>query len=168
MEQRILNKHGIYGLIGDVNMEEILSHIKDGDLDRWLSNWRAEMVKTADKIFEDVEEGTFHTNIYVRDRYSGTVHRVGEDVHDRLSVDENGTVHYENMQNGEGCIGFESLKKETIGEKYPDIEWENGRGEELCYGYEFVPCPKECEYCQLTCPWKMCLTENDTTGEETE
>lgn len=43
------------------------------------------------------------TDLYVRDRYSGHIHRVGDDHHDCLTVDKNGNVHYQNLQNGDGC-----------------------------------------------------------------
>lgn len=43
------------------------------------------------------------TDIYVRDKYSGRIHRVGDDQHDSLWVDAAGTVHYHHLQNGDGC-----------------------------------------------------------------
>ena len=58
-------------------------------------------------------------DLFVRDKITGEVHRVGEDVHDGLWVDDNGTVHYHNMQNGDGCAA----------NSHTDID----------AGYEFLP-----------------------------
>jgi hypothetical protein len=74
------------------------------------------------------EEMSLFCELYVRDKYSGRIHRVGDDVHDSLWVDEAGTVHYHNMQNGDGCPAFKSINTKK------DI---NGDGYE--YGFEFVP-----------------------------
>lgn len=69
------------------------------------------------------------TDIYVRDKYSGRIHRVGDDVHDSFWVDENGTLHYHNMQNGDGCAGYKSVNQDKTVDN-PD---------EYRFGYEFVP-----------------------------
>lgn len=42
-------------------------------------------------------------DLYVRDKSTGKIHKVGSDMHDGLWVDSNGTVHYQNLQNGDGC-----------------------------------------------------------------
>lgn len=42
--------------------------------------------------------------LFVKDKDTGTIHRVGDDVHDSLYVDENGYVQYYNMQNGCGTM----------------------------------------------------------------
>ena len=42
-------------------------------------------------------------DLYVRDKMSGKIHKVGDDPHDALWVDSSGTVHYFNLQNGDGC-----------------------------------------------------------------
>lgn len=42
-------------------------------------------------------------DLYIRDKQTGKVHMVGSDRHDSLWVDDNGTVHYHNLQNGDGC-----------------------------------------------------------------
>lgn len=44
------------------------------------------------------------TNLYVKDRVDGQIHRVGESTHDSLYV-RNGVVGYYNLQNGEGSLG---------------------------------------------------------------
>ena len=41
-----------------------------------------------------------NTNIYVRDRFTDTIHRVGTQDGDELFVDKNGVVQYRNSQNG--------------------------------------------------------------------
>lgn len=66
-----------------------------------------------------VEEYPWNLRLYVRDKRSGKTHLVGSDVHDRLYVDGDGFVQYENLQNGDGTM------LEPIG------------------GYEFVPTPEE-------------------------
>ena len=58
-------------------------------------------------------------DLYIKDKSTGKIHMIGRDVHDGLWVDNNGTVHYMNLQNGDGCGA-------------------NSRNDELA-GYEFVP-----------------------------
>lgn len=59
-------------------------------------------------------------DFYVKDKVDGSVHRVGDDRHDSIWVDSNGTLHYQNLQNGDGC---------SSNSHYDDKQ-----------GYEFVPC----------------------------
>lgn len=58
------------------------------------------------------------TDIYIRDKETGTIRRVGDDQHDQLVISGDGHLHYFNLHNGDGC---------TTGDR--------GEG----YGYEFVP-----------------------------
>lgn len=60
-----------------------------------------------------------HCDFYVRDKATGTIHKVGTDQHDSIWVDSAGELHYHNMQNGDGCSGKSRLN-------------------DGC-GYEFVP-----------------------------
>ena len=85
------------------------------------------------------------TNLYIRDKYHGTIHRIGDNPHDCLTVDKNGTVHYHNLQNGDGCIGYMSVNRETIADKYPETDW-GTHAWEFTYGYEFVPNEDEYGY----------------------
>ena len=78
------------------------------------------------------------TNLYIRDKYSGRIHRIGDNRHDMLYVDEKGTVHYQNFQNGDGCAGYKSVNRETLKDKYPDRGWKD-RENVYVNGYEFVP-----------------------------
>jgi hypothetical protein len=48
-------------------------------------------------------DGMSLIDLYVRDKSTGKTHKVGSDMHDGLWVDSNGTVHYQNLQNGDGC-----------------------------------------------------------------
>lgn len=96
---------------------------------------------------------SFLTDIFVRDKYTGNIHKVGDDPHDSLYVDDEGTLHYSNLQNGDGCVAYKSKNKETISNKYPNKEW-GERADEFLYGFEFVTCTKDCEYCQEDCPFK--------------
>jgi len=65
-------------------------------------------------------------DLYVRDKQSGKVHRIGDDRHDHLTVDSSGQVHYYNLQNGDGCYSG-------------DGNHVNGVVVSGAYGYEFVP-----------------------------
>ncbi len=78
------------------------------------------------------------TDLWVRDKCTGRIHKIGDDPHDCLMVDEEGTIHYGHLQCEDGCIGYKSVNKETIAEKYPEHEW-GERGNEYTYGFEFVP-----------------------------
>lgn len=77
-------------------------------------------------------------DLYIRDKYTGKIHKVGDNTHDCIIVDEEGTIHYYNLQNGDGCIGYKSVNRETLSEKYPDEDW-GVSGIEYISGYEFVP-----------------------------
>lgn len=53
--------------------------------------------------------------IYVRNKYTGYIHVVGTDQHDRLYLDENGNIQYLNLQNGgttEGNYDYEFVLDE--------------------------------------------------------
>ena len=62
-------------------------------------------------------------DIYVRDKQSGRMHRVGDDIHDMLTINDDGQLCYHNLQNGDGCH----------------------TGDNIC-GYEFVPNQDEYGY----------------------
>lgn len=55
-------------------------------------------------------------SLYIRDRMTGEEHRIGDDIHDMIMIDERWRLHYTNLQNGDGCV----------------------LGERGC-GYEFIP-----------------------------
>lgn len=42
-------------------------------------------------------------DLYVRDKYSGKIHKVGDNQHDMLAIGTDGQLHYMNLQNGDGC-----------------------------------------------------------------
>lgn len=48
-------------------------------------------------------------DLYIRDKDSGRIHRVGDKCHDALWVDVDGTVHYSNLQNGDGCADHSQI-----------------------------------------------------------
>ena len=62
------------------------------------------------------------TDIYVKDRISGLIHKVGSDKHDSMWIDENGTVHYFNLKSGDGCAGFESAHNKDDGYEFVPSE----------------------------------------------
>ncbi len=91
-----------------------------GPVDKALAAKLAEgAAKREQRTKKLVEEYPWNLRLYVRDKRSGKTHLVGSDVHDRLYVDGDGFVQYENLQNGDGTM------LEPIG------------------GYEFVPTPEE-------------------------
>lgn len=59
------------------------------------------------------EEPAPMTDLYVRDRHTGKAHRVGDDHHDSLFVDDKGIVQYHNMQNGDGTLCGHPLASEA-------------------------------------------------------
>lgn len=42
--------------------------------------------------------------LYLRDNMTGTIHEYGTDQHDSLILQEDGSLHYENLQNGCGTM----------------------------------------------------------------
>lgn len=62
--------------------------------------------KAVDAIKNMPDERPGMCDFYVRDKQSGLIHRVGSDKHDSIWVDGAGMLHYQNMQNGNGCSGF--------------------------------------------------------------
>lgn len=73
-------------------------------------------------------------DLYVKDRHTGLVHKVGTNKHDSLWVDSYGTVYYQNLQNGDGCGSASKTDKEA--------------------GYEFIPSDCGMKESEDDCP--MC------------
>lgn len=84
---------------------------------------------------KDTGRKTSLTDLYIKDRHSGLIHKIGTNRHDSLSVTDEGTVTYENLQNGDGCIGYASklADKDTFG--YEFVTSESGMPE------SGTPCP---------------------------
>lgn len=62
----------------------------------------------AEQAMRDIP---WRLQLYVRDRDNGETHLVGSDPHDRLWVNADGLVQYENLQNGCGTLcGFSGLR----------------------------------------------------------
>lgn len=74
---------------------------------------------TAEKDKASLLQDKRSTDLYIRDKDSGRIHRVGDECHDGLWVDVDGTVHYFNLQNGDGCSDNSRMDKNA--------------------GYEFMP-----------------------------
>lgn len=68
------------------------------------------------------DERPHRCDFYVRDKTSGWVHRVGENVHDGIWVDGTGLLHYMNLQNGDGCSG-RSKNNDACGYEFVSSEW---------------------------------------------
>ena len=77
-------------------------------------------------------------DLWVRNKYTGEVHKVGDDPYDNLRVDLNGTVHYYHSLYGDGCIGMDSLDNSTLEECFPGVNW-GTKAKQFVYGFEFVP-----------------------------
>ena len=54
---------------------------------------------------------------YIRDKVSGWVHGFGENSHDDIWVDGEGTLRYTNLQTGDGC-GAKSLLADEAGYEF--------------------------------------------------
>lgn len=61
-------------------------------------------------------------DFYVRDKSSGIAHKVGTDKHDSIWVDSDGTLHYQNLQNGDGC-SYRSHYDERQGYEFVPSEY---------------------------------------------
>ena len=72
------------------------------------------------KTIEDAIDLLPYNDFFIRDKNSGHIHRYGDDQHDSIWVDGEGTLHYSNLQNGDGCSSQSILDEDA--------------------GYEFCPC----------------------------
>lgn len=52
-------------------------------------------------------------DLYIKDRSSGQIHRIGDDPHDSLYVDHNGSVHYFNIHCGDGAGPYSMMDKKA-------------------------------------------------------
>jgi len=83
-------------------------------------------------------------DLYIND--SGTIRRIGDNCHDQLTIDEDGRLHYYNLQNGDGCtLGEEREHDECFYEFVSNVDE---------YGYNCDPrqadTPQtDCEACEL-------------------
>ena len=76
---------------------------------------------------EEVRPAYGQTDIYVKDRDTGQIRRVGDDRHDMLMINERGQLFYHNLQNGEGCwIGNDDFEDDGSGFAFVINEDENG------------------------------------------
>ena len=64
-----------------------------------------EAINRLAKLEDMLEKGIGMSSIdiYIKDKPDGEIHRIGDNQHDGLYVDSNGTVCYQNLQNGDGC-----------------------------------------------------------------
>ena len=76
------------------------------------------------------------TDIYVRDKWSGGIHRVGDDQHDQLTIWNDGQLHYYNLQNGDGCSTGDTPRDQSGYEFVPNVDE---------YGYNCDPREEERE-----------------------
>ena len=76
------------------------------------------------------------TDIYVRDKWSGGIHRVGDDQHDQLTIWNDGQLHYYNLQNGDGCSTGDTPRDQSCYEFVPNVDE---------YGYNCDPREEERE-----------------------
>lgn len=67
-------------------------------------------------------------DLFIKDKCSGEIHKIGKDVHDSLYVDDDGFVHYYNMQNGDGCrCGDKDGGYEFVPHMYEDYDEYDGK-----------------------------------------
>lgn len=69
-------------------------------------------------------------DIYVRDKQSGRIHRVGDDQHDQLTIGEDGHLHYFNLHNGDGCSTGDTRRDGCGYEFVPNVD---------DYGFNYDP-----------------------------
>lgn len=86
------------GMKGDtISRSALIAEIK-----KWTTDCACiELIENEPAVDAAPEAHRALTDIYVRDKSDGSIHRVGDDYHDSLAV-ENGVVSYYNLQNGEG------------------------------------------------------------------
>lgn len=72
----------------------------------------AQMAAAAERHKKAVRSIPLFIRLHIRDLDTGKVHLIGTSVHDRLYVDEDGAVQYENLQNG-GSTAFGAEKKHS-------------------------------------------------------
>ena len=67
------------------------------------------------------------TDLYVLDKRTGMIHRIGNDCHDSLTIMD-GEVHYHNMQNGDGgtCSNVEGYGYVILKSEFGMLEDEYG------------------------------------------
>ena len=70
------------------------------------------------------------TDIYVRDKFSGRIHRVGDDQHDQLVIGGDGHLHYLNLQNEDGCSTGDTRRDGCGYEFVPNVD---------VYGFNYDP-----------------------------
>lgn len=76
------------------------------DIKEFKRKTKAETLTVANRISpEKLEKAGCPTDIYVQEKQSGNIHKLGTDPHDAIWVDRNGIVRYMNLQNGDGCSG---------------------------------------------------------------
>ena len=88
----------------------------------------------CDLVQIDTELGEMYTSVigflkeskrplfYIRDKLSGKIHGYGDDVHDSIWVDSEGTLHYYNLQTGDGCCE-KSVLDEECGYEFCPMEY---------------------------------------------
>ena len=52
------------------------------------------------------------TDLYIKDRHSGLIHKIGSNRHDSPSVTDNGTVTYYNLYPKKGTLKSDLMKAE--------------------------------------------------------
>lgn len=89
-------------------------------------------IKALEEKAKSVNTNCF---FFVRDKTNGTIHQVGTDRHDSVWVDNEGQLHYANLQNGDGC-------------------WNDSHNDNRM-GYEFMPSQygvmEGCQDCSMAC-----------------
>lgn len=104
------------------------------------------ILEAADAYAESVRMEHTDTSLYIREKHSGRVHRIGTDIHDHLVIDNYGRLHYMNLQNGDGCYiggdmnpvgGYDFMPNvDDAGFSYDPLEGESTTGTSQEFGSE--------------------------------
>ena len=88
------------------NLMEELSWATHGVKNGYLSKYDARFIRwLCGAAYDKIDRLKKHelTSLYIRDKQSGVVRRIGDDQHDMLCIDS-GKLFYHNLHNGEGCF----------------------------------------------------------------
>lgn len=110
--------------------------------------------------------------IYIKDNSDGKVHEYGTNHHDCLVLNEDGSIHYQNLQNGEGTLGggysFCTISgkppEDTDGERIIDIGGE--RTGVNCHQCRWKNRHQKCSCCRRNPSMKDCYQMDKKAAEK--
>lgn len=110
--------------------------------------------------------------IYIKDNSDGKIHEYGTNPHDCLVLNEDGSIHYQNLQNGEGTLGggysFCTISgkppEDTDGERIIDIGGE--RTGVNCHQCRWKNRHQKCSCCRRNPSMKDCYQMDKKAAEK--